>query len=123
MLGLGDIAIPGLFGTFLLDSDLKLKSKWFSSFFILFLAGYYCGMYLTGLANRNRFSVPHGCGCSKRERGIVRCFLLGLFNTGQPALLYLVPCTILPVYVLAWWRGVFLRLFNGFKEKLDDKIQ
>ncbi|KAK2184046.1 hypothetical protein NP493_284g03053, partial [Ridgeia piscesae] len=46
--------------------------------------------------------------------GLVVTFLaLILMSLAQPALLYIVPCTLLPTYLIAWRRGEFLHLWSG----------
>ncbi|KAG0417336.1 hypothetical protein HPB47_005696 [Ixodes persulcatus] len=41
-----------------------------------------------------------------------------LMNTGQPALLYLVPGTLVPAIIVSWWRGEFQDFWTGkFKPK------
>jgi signal peptide peptidase-like 2B len=98
MLGFGDILIPGLMVTLSLRFDywLKLRSylapagsalssqRWIStyslSYFVISVIGYAFGLFLAFLA-------------------------VMVMQTGQPALLYLCPCVLGCVLVLAWSRN------------------
>jgi signal peptide peptidase-like protein 2B len=92
MLGLGDIALPGLFLSFLLRYDYKRFSNhkgsddlgalfWMkNSYFVVGVV-----MYIVGLAATD--------------------FALFVMQMGQPALLYLVPCTLGVTVILAYKRG------------------
>lgn len=67
------------------------------------------------------------------DRANIQCFLgyvigfllcivgLTLMNTGQPALLYLVPCTLGPLLVTALVRGDFLVIWRG-KKHVENSI-
>ena len=89
LLGLGDIALPGLFISFLIRYDyMKNKVVNLSSYFIIGSVGYMVGLFLTFVA-------------------------LSLMKVGQPALLYLVPCITLPVLIIAWQRGDLQGLWVG----------
>jgi len=44
---------------------------------------------------------------------VVTFLALILMSLAQPALLYIVPCTLLPTYLIAWRRGEFLHLWSG----------
>eukprot|EP00808_Paulinella_micropora_P012081 g51828.t1 len=80
MLGLGDVALPGLLVSFLLRFDLSNDLPKTSGYFLCSLCGYAVGIALTDLA-------------------------LFVFETGQPALLYLVPSTLGSTLLLAHHRG------------------
>ena len=41
--------------------------------------------------------------------------------TGQPALLYLVPCTLVPTYVMGWLRGETGLLWRGVDSSAGKK--
>merc|ERR1740130_1785196 len=108
MLGLGDIIFPGLLLTFMLRMDY------------IFTAGF-CRMgrsieTSTRLHRRGKsVKLLHRIGYYPV---LVPCYALGLFLAflanalhitingvaGQPALLYLVPCTLLPSILMAWHR-------------------
>merc|ERR1712151_32469 len=45
---------------------------------------------------------------------------LSIMKTGQPALLYLVPCTLGPTLLLGWCRGEFSILWNGVPDMGND---
>jgi signal peptide peptidase-like 2B len=88
MLGLGDMALPGLLVSFLLRYDYTKGNGWAASYFLLAMCGYWVGFVLTVIA-------------------------LVTMETGQPALLYLVPCTLYFVLLVAWWRGHVRDLWEG----------
>jgi signal peptide peptidase-like protein 2B len=69
MLGLGDVALPGLFISYLLRFDYRMSLRGRRSYFLLASAGYFVGLLITD-------------------------FVLIFTESGQPALLYLVPCTV-----------------------------
>ena len=86
IIGLGDIAIPGIFISLLLRFDMSLKCK-SRVYFYSGLAAYGFG-FITALL------IAH------------------LFQHGQPALLYLVPaCLVLPTYV-AYIKGDMAAMFQ-----------
>eukprot|EP00479_Gromia_sphaerica_P007054 TRINITY_DN2214_c0_g1_i1.p1 TRINITY_DN2214_c0_g1~~TRINITY_DN2214_c0_g1_i1.p1 ORF type:complete len:125 (+),score=11.31 TRINITY_DN2214_c0_g1_i1:27-377(+) len=70
MLGLGDIALPGLFISFLLRFDYEMKYEtWKRGYFWIGMIGYVVGLGITDL-------------------------VLVLMQSGQPACSYLVPLTV-----------------------------
>merc|ERR1712129_335697 len=81
ILGLGDVALPGLLVSFLLRWD-------YLSGYGMTMRGYFVGMGLTDLN-------------------------LILMRSGQPALLFLVPCTLGLTAVLAHKRGHLMNLWHG----------
>lgn len=91
LLGLGDIVLPGLLVAFTRMADLRLGLRLPRGYFIPILAGYGAGLMLTYLA---------------------LMFKVG-GSSGQPALLYLVPCTLGPLCLLACMRGHFWMLLRG----------
>jgi len=97
MLGLGDVVLPGLLVCFALRFDLATKKAVFScrriSYYVLLCIGYATGLMLTVLANVYHITI----------NGV----------EGQPALLYLVPCTIIPLSILSYCRGEFSDMWNG----------
>src|SRR3989442_3098 len=80
MLGLGDIALPGLFVSFLLRFDYLKHYTGLRSYFYLSSIGYAVGMGMTYI-------------------GLI------WMSSGQPALLYLVPTTLGVCTFAAWLRG------------------
>ena len=53
--------------------------------------------------------------------GFLMCIIaLTLMKTGQPALLYLVPCTLGPFVVSSLIRGEFLIVWRGKKDRKKD---
>jgi hypothetical protein len=95
MLGLGDIALPGLFISYLLRFDYShvesMTRGFWQTYFALGSVGYALGLLLTYLA-------------------------LVLSSSGQPALLYLVPCTLGVVLPTAWVRGDLREMWTGAGE-------
>ncbi|XP_077534603.1 uncharacterized protein LOC144146534 [Haemaphysalis longicornis] len=88
LLGLGDILAPGLLLSYCHAFDLLSLGRRF--YFYITCAAYGVGMVVTFLA-------------------------LHLMRNAQPALLYLVPCTILPTVVAAWSRGELFHIWNGLR--------
>ena len=98
MLGLGDVIFPALLTTLMLRVDYMItrgccqmtsqeKVSIFRKigYFPILLLGYCIGLIFAFLANTYEFTI----------NGV----------KGQPALLYLVPCTLGPAVFLAWYRG------------------
>eukprot|EP00798_Chlamydomonas_sp_ICE-L_P005127 gene5127-34933_t len=84
MLGYGDVILPGILVAYTrrLDIDLHLPSCSFGNYFIPTCLGYCAGLMLTYCA-----------------------LLFSWFgDQGQPALLYLVPCTLGTVFLIAYLR-------------------
>lgn len=80
MLGLGDIAVPGLL--------VAWAHRLGTPYFRLLMAGYVCGLVAAMTA-------------------------LFEFHAAQPALLYIVPCTMIPLFWLAWARGELSLIWGG----------
>ncbi|XP_050374604.1 signal peptide peptidase-like 5 [Argentina anserina] len=88
MIGFGDIMFPGLLILFTFRFDKDNKKGVLNGYFLWLVIGYGMGLCFTYLG-------------------------LYLMNgNGQPALLYLVPCTLGITYILAWSRGEVKRLWN-----------
>lgn len=89
MLGFGDVALPGLLVSYLRRFDLLgRKSGCRRGYFLPSVAGYFCGLCVTLIA-------------------------LSIMRKGQPALLYLVPCTLGTTLVLGKLRGELSDLWSG----------
>jgi len=88
MLGFGDIALPGLLISFLRRHDLLSRRSLRSGYFAPAVLGYFIGMCAAFAA-------------------------LFIMKIGQPALLYLVPCTLGPTLVLACTRRELGALWQG----------
>ncbi|GBF97873.1 signal peptide peptidase-like [Raphidocelis subcapitata] len=83
MLGFGDVILPGLLVALTRRIDVDARLPWPRGYFLPALAAYGCGLVLTYVA-----------------------LIFSLFgDQGQPALLYIVPCTLGTVLGLAAWRG------------------
>ncbi|XP_077511377.1 signal peptide peptidase-like 2B [Amblyomma americanum] len=88
ILGLGDILAPGLLLSYCHAFDLLSLGRRF--YFYISCTSYGVGMLLTFMA-------------------------LQLMRIAQPALLYLVPCTILPTVLTAWYKGHLFAIWNGLR--------
>ena len=97
MLGYGDVIIPGLLVAFLRRFEIHKQhiSKGMRvSYFVLSSFSYALGLLLTFAA-----------------------LLFSWFgDQGQPALLYLVPCTLGSTFLLAYSRGEVMELWKGISE-------
>mmetsp|Transcript_54279 Transcript_54279/g.129362 ORF Transcript_54279/g.129362 Transcript_54279/m.129362 type:complete len:532 (+) Transcript_54279:95-1690(+) len=88
MLGFGDIALPGLLVSYLLRYDMMKQKSKLGGYFLPALGGYFVGLCITILA-------------------------LIWMRSGQPALLYLVPCTLGTTLLLARSRRELSSLWSG----------
>ncbi|XP_068131498.1 signal peptide peptidase-like 2A isoform X2 [Hyperolius riggenbachi] len=86
LLGFGDIIVPGLLVAYCKRFDVRSSSS--SIYFISCTIAYAVGMVLTFV-------------------------ILMVMKMGQPALLYLVPCTLLTSSVIAWRRKEMKKFWNG----------
>ncbi|GFO10409.1 signal peptide peptidase-like 2b [Plakobranchus ocellatus] len=91
LLGFGDVIIPGLLVAYNAVCDVRLKGNRCTlcmPYYLTAVTGYMFGMAV--------------CMVS-----------LILMESGQPALLYLVPCTLIPTVTMAACRKQFVLLFRG----------
>lgn len=88
IIGFGDILLPGLLVSFCLRYDWSTKKRLFNGYFLWTAVGYGLGLFWTYIA------------------------LILMNGNGQPALLYIVPCTLGTVFLLGWWRGELITLWN-----------
>lgn len=96
LLGLGDIALPGMFISFLIRFDYsKGLTRYCTGYFKIGVIGYAVGMFLTDMA-------------------------LVIMQSGQPALLYLVPCTLGVTVALAAYRGHLREMWKGIEGQGSD---
>ncbi|XP_053573417.1 signal peptide peptidase-like 2A isoform X2 [Bombina bombina] len=86
LLGFGDIIVPGLLVAYCRRFDVRTSSS--CIYFISCTIAYAVGMVLTFV-------------------------VLTVMRMGQPALLYLVPCTLLTSSVIAWRRKEMKKFWNG----------
>jgi signal peptide peptidase-like protein 2B len=91
ILGYGDIVLPGLLVSFCLRFDNEHKESKRKIYFISSSIGYAVGLIITFIA-------------------------LAILRKGQPALLYLVPCTLGTVLILSKIRGDFKTIWDGFSK-------
>lgn len=90
IIGFGDILLPGLLISFCLRYDWIARKSLLRGYFLWATVGYGLGLFLTYVA------------------------LNAMNGSGQPALLYIVPCTLGTVLLLGWWRGELKSLwFKG----------
>ncbi|KAE8718350.1 Signal peptide peptidase-like 2 [Hibiscus syriacus] len=88
MIGFGDILFPGLLITFAYRYDKEYKKSLANGYFLWLMVGYGFGLFFTYLG-------------------------LYLMNgNGQPALLYLVPCTLGVIVILGLIRGELKSLWS-----------
>ncbi|XP_069844473.1 signal peptide peptidase-like 2A isoform X3 [Dipodomys merriami] len=85
LLGFGDIIVPGLLVAYCRRFDVQTGS---SVYYISSIVAYAIGMILTFV-------------------------VLVLMNEGQPALLYLVPCTLITASTVAWRRKEMKKFWKG----------
>ncbi|KAF9317981.1 Signal peptide peptidase-like 2A [Podila horticola] len=120
MLGFGDVVLPGILVTFLKEADARLEEdnscygilgsseartqkSWWSrrwGYHLTAILGYALGLEVTFVA-------------------------MMWSNKGQPALLYLVPCTVIPVVLLASKRHELSLLWNGWGDidQAEDEVE
>eukprot|EP00878_Enallax_costatus_P005247 GHUV01005514.1.p1 GENE.GHUV01005514.1~~GHUV01005514.1.p1 ORF type:complete len:657 (+),score=154.76 GHUV01005514.1:2409-4379(+) len=91
LLGFGDIILPGLLVALTRRLDIAGKSSWHGGYYVASVMGYGAGLLLTYVA-----------------------LMFSWFgDQGQPALLYLVPCTLGVVLLLAVVRGELRQLLTS----------
>jgi signal peptide peptidase-like protein 2B len=95
MLGLGDVIVPGYLIAFCFYIDVVKRHR-FYSFGVISLIGYSLGMIATFIALR-------------------------LMETAQPALIYLVPFTLVPISLWACYKGVFCEIWKGKLNKEESE--
>lgn len=93
MIGFGDIILPGLLISYCLRYDYVMKKSLVGGYFLYSFIGYGVGLFLTDVS------------------------LVLMDGHGQPALLYLVPCTLGVVILLAWYRGEFKAMWMTEKNR------
>nr|XP_020649822.1 signal peptide peptidase-like 2B isoform X1 [Pogona vitticeps] len=86
LLGFGDILVPGLLVAYCHRFDIQVQSS--RVYFVTCTIAYGLGLLVTFVA-------------------------LALMQKGQPALLYLVPCTLLASFVVALWRKELAMFWTG----------
>ncbi|XP_042198617.1 signal peptide peptidase-like 2 isoform X2 [Callorhinchus milii] len=86
LLGFGDVLIPGMLVAYCHRFDIQVQTS--RIYFVACTIAYGVGLLVTFVA-------------------------LALMQTGQPALLYLVPCTLLTSICVAWWRHEVGMFWSG----------
>mmetsp|Transcript_28552 Transcript_28552/g.68034 ORF Transcript_28552/g.68034 Transcript_28552/m.68034 type:complete len:160 (+) Transcript_28552:1643-2122(+) len=97
ILGLGDIVLPGILVAFARTVDALKGRTLLRGYFAPLVSGYGLGLILTYLALMYRIGG----------------------QSGQPALLYLVPCTLCPMVALAAYRGELRQLMANRDSKAN----
>ncbi|XP_005068522.1 signal peptide peptidase-like 2A isoform X2 [Mesocricetus auratus] len=95
ILGFGDIIVPGLLIAYCRRFDVQTGSS--SIYFISSTIAYAVGMIITFV-------------------------VLVLMKKGQPALLYLVPCTLLAASIVAWSRKEMKKFWKGSSYQVMDHL-
>ncbi|XP_064013758.1 signal peptide peptidase-like 2A isoform X2 [Pogoniulus pusillus] len=93
LLGFGDIIVPGLLVAYCRRFDVQTSSS--SVYYISCTIAYAIGMVLTFI-------------------------VLALMKMGQPALLYLVPCTLITSSLVAWRRKEMKKFWKGNSYQVSD---
>jgi len=88
MLGLGDMVLPGLLVSFSLRLDYARRHTFLGGYFILMAIGYGIGLFMADVG-------------------------VYVMQMGQPALLYLVPCTLGVFCLRAYCKGQLLELWEN----------
>ncbi|OVA14051.1 Presenilin/signal peptide peptidase [Macleaya cordata] len=106
MLGLGDMAIPGMLLALVLCFDHRRSRDSMTPMEVSSAKGQkYIWYAVSGYAI-----------------GLVTALAAGILTQSpQPALLYLVPSTLGPVIVISWFRKELMELWEGTGESLNDK--
>ncbi|XP_075388234.1 signal peptide peptidase-like 2A isoform X1 [Tenrec ecaudatus] len=94
VLGFGDIIVPGLLIAYCRRFDVQIGS---SVYYVSSVIAYAVGMILTFV-------------------------VLVLMKSGQPALLYLVPCTLITASVVAWRRKEMKKFWKGSSYQVMDHL-
>ena len=108
MIGLGDIVIPGVYVALMLRFDIYLYKK----------AKKDISQFGFTFKNMKYFIITfifYNLGI------IITLSSMYFFNHAQPALLYLVPCTLLSSILLAFQQKDFKELWKFNEEKLDEE--
>lgn len=98
MIGFGDILFPGLLVAFSCRYDRANRKGIVNGYFLWLTLGYAFGLFLTYIA------------------------LYLMDGHGQPALLYLVPCTLGLIVALGWMRGELSDLWSYGKNQSRDRL-
>jgi len=94
LLGLGDIILPGFFLCFLYRFDMGIQGHAWQGYFLNACIGYTVGLLLALI------------------------MMVSMAGLAQPALTYLVPCTIIPTLVLGYARKDLKNLWTGSTGRL-----
>ncbi|RDD37357.1 Signal peptide peptidase-like 2B [Trichoplax sp. H2] len=95
LLGFGDILVPGMFIAFCHRFDVQKPYDSIKVYFLVSLIGYVIGLIATFV-------------------GLI------LSGRGQPALLYIVPLTLIPTSIAAWRRSELKQMWKG---KFENRVR
>lgn len=106
MLGLGDMAIPGMLLALVLCFDHRKSRDLINASDLASSKGHtYIWHAVSGYAI-----------------GLISALAAGILTRSpQPALLYLVPCTLGPILVISWMRKELIELWEGTSLNMNDK--
>ncbi|KAK6035128.1 hypothetical protein COOONC_27366 [Cooperia oncophora] len=74
---------------------------------------------MNGFSERVRISYGILCSIGYGLGLILTFFALSIMKMAQPALIYLVPCTLVPICLMACMRGQFRLLWDGADDPTD----
>mmetsp|Transcript_7692 Transcript_7692/g.18124 ORF Transcript_7692/g.18124 Transcript_7692/m.18124 type:complete len:391 (-) Transcript_7692:220-1392(-) len=97
LIGLGDIVLPGLLLCYALRFDDAKGADVFRNYFACTMAGYCVGLTICEI-------------------------VVGSFHLAQPAMIYLVPGTLIPFFALAYCRGELQEAWDGLKSDTHTAI-
>lgn len=114
MLGLGDIGLPGMLLAYLLSAECATKVKVTTTC----LANDFRGIFRVFMKSSYVFQCWVGYIV-----GLVCTLLAGMvFHSPQPALLFLVPCMLTPLFLKAHSNGDLQRLWEGNPHEFSDTV-
>lgn len=105
MLGFGDIVIPGLLVSLCLRFDLALKVAELQPGEDAILSRRLSAAAQSGNILVRNISYWAACLVGYTIGLVLAMVAVTVFASGQPALLYLVPCTVGPIVALSYYRG------------------
>lgn len=121
MLGLGDIVLPGLLLVFCARYDYATRGQLYGK--VKPHLGRIKSFRSMNLRGSPELDATSASGSRRGLFGlIIWGYALGLFlanlavvlmKEGQPALMYLVPCTLGPLCLISWRRGILSKLWEG----------
>eukprot|EP00051_Salpingoeca_urceolata_P031699 m.12595 g.12595 ORF g.12595 m.12595 type:complete len:557 (-) comp4307_c0_seq1:43-1713(-) len=109
LLGFGDVLIPSLLVSLCLRFDYTVAGANLPAW------------HRKSVFGRYPFFIV---SCVAYSVGLVATFVaLGLSSMAQPALLYLVPCTLGSTVFLAYWKGLLATMWRGHRRSPNRRVQ